>query len=171
MLSLLTFIFSSALASTHPLTGSSIINLPGNSMAFAQMGFELNMMPLSWVYKKNLESNEKTIELGAVNKTLLTFRLENVSIKTQLEPYVRQYLRDYNQYGFEVSGLQSYRKSHVPSVIVDLDQKNKSTRSRQVFFYKQGKMIIATCADDFDSFDKTLAVCNQILGSFKWRMN
>lgn len=166
---LLSLTFNFALASTHPLTGSSIVNQPGNSMALAQMGFELNTMPLNWVYKKTIESNEKTIELGTINKTLLTFRLENVPIKTQLEKYVRQYLRDYNQYGFEVSGLQSHRKSQVPSVIVDLDQKNKSARSRQVFFYKQDKMIIATCADDFDSFDKTLAVCNQILASFKWR--
>ncbi len=166
---LFSLLFSFTLAATHPLTGSSIINQTSNNMALAQMGFKLSIMPLNWIYKKTLETNEKAIELGTVNKTLLTFRLEDVPVKTHLEKYVRQYLRDYNQYGFEVSGLQSHQKNQVPSVIVDLDQKNKSTKSRQVFFYKQGKMIIATCADDFDNFDKTLALCNQILGTFKWR--
>ncbi len=169
MLTLFSLLFSSALAATHPLTGSSIINQPGNSFALAQMGFELTTMPLNWMYKKTFENSKNTIELGTANKVLLTFRSENVSIKTQLEQYERQYLRDYNQYGFAVNGLQSNRKSQIPSVIVDLDQKNKSTRSRQVFFYKKDTMIIATCADDFDNFDTTLNLCNQILGSFKWR--
>lgn len=153
----------------HPLTGSSIINNPDNSMAFSQMGFKVESIPNTWRYNKALDSTSNVIELGLQDKTLLSFRLENVSVKTQLETYVRQYLRDYNQYGFEVAGLQSHSKSYVPSVIVDLTQKNKSSKSRQVFFYKQGKMIIATCTDEAKNFDATLAICNQILGSFKWR--
>ena len=168
-MSLITLILNIALAATHPLTGSSIINQPSNSMVFAQMGFRLDTVPLNWTYSKSINNNSNSIELGVENKTLLSFRLENVSVKTQLEQYVRQYLRDYNQYGFEVTGLQSHIKNFVPSVIVDLEQKNKSTRSRQVFFYKQDKMIIATCADDDVNFDKTIALCNQIIGSFKWR--
>lgn len=169
MLSFIILIFNFVMAATHPLTGSSIINQPGNSMAFAQMGFMLGTVPLNWNYNKTIGNSSSSIELGINNKTLLTFRLENVSVKTQLEQYVRRYLRDYNQYGFEVTGLQSHSKSFVPSVIVDLDQKNKATKSRQVFFYRHDKMIIATCADDTASFDKTVFSCNQILGSFKWR--
>ena len=169
MLTLITLLFSFALAATHPLTGSSIINQPGNSLAFAQLGFRLDTIPTKWNYNKPINNNLNSIELGVGNKTLLSFRLEKVSVKTQLEQYVRQYLRDYNQYGFEVTSLQSHSKSFVPSVIVDLAQKNKSTKSRQVFFYKQDKMIIATCADDTVSFDETIATCNQVLGSFKWR--
>lgn len=165
----MTLFFNIALAATHPLTGSSIINLPNNSMAFTQMGFRLDTVPLNWNYNKSLNSDAKSIELGVGEKTLLTFRLENVSPKTQLEQYVRQYLRDYNQYGFEVISLQSLSKSSIPTVIVDLNQKNKLNKSRQVFFFKQGKMIIATCADDVANYEKTFAVCNQVLGSFKWR--
>ncbi|MBY0554528.1 hypothetical protein K2P97_08365 [bacterium] len=169
-MSVLSAIFLSAylLASTHPLTGSSIINQPSNSMAFTQMGFTLDSIPSNWVYRKSL-STSNMLELGTDNKTLLTFILENVSVKTQLETYVRQYLRDYNQYGFEVTSIQSHSKSLVPSVIVDLNRKNKSSKSRQVFFYKDTKMIIATCADENADFNKTIITCNQILGSFKWR--
>lgn len=156
-------------AAPHPLTGSSLINRPANSLAFAQMGFSLESIPENWVYTKSLESSAPSLELGAGDRTLLSFRLENVSVKTRLEAYVRQYLREYNQYGFEVTGLQSHSKSRVPSVIVDLKQKNKTARSRQVFFYRQDKMIIATCADTEAEFNATLAVCNRILGSFAWR--
>ncbi len=174
MLNLLPLIFSltvfnSATAATHPLTGSSIINQASNSMVFTQMGFRLDTVPPEWNYNKSINMNSNSIELGLGNKTLLSFRSENVSIKTNLEQYVRQYLRDYNQYGFEVTSLQSNSKSAVASVIVDLNQKNKLNKSRQVFFYHQDKMIIATCADDAANFDKTIAICNQVLGSFKWR--
>lgn len=162
-------LLKTALAATHPLTGSSIINQPLNGMAFTQMGFKLETVPLNWIYKKSISNEAQIIELGTEDKTLLSFRLENVSVKTQLEQYVRQYLRDYNQYGFEVTGLQSNSKSIIPSVVVDLEQKNKSAKSRQVFFFKQDKMIIATCADESVQYDKTIATCTQVLNSFKWR--
>lgn len=170
-MTLLPLLFNFVFAATHPLTGSSVINQAGNAMAFAQMGFTLDTVPVSWSYNKSLVGTQNTIELGVDSKTLLSFRMENVSVKTQLERYVRQYLRDYNQYGFEVISLQSNSKTLIPSVIVDLDQKNKSTKSRQVFFFKGDKMIIATCADEIVRYSQTLAICNQVLSSFKWKTN
>lgn len=158
-----------AAAAPHPLTGSSIINKPNNSLAFSQMGFTLKSIPDNWVFTKAPESDSLALEIGLSEQTLLSFRSETVSVKTDLERYVRQYLRDYNQYGFEVTGLQSHKNAPVPSVIVDLKLKNKTGRSRQVFFHRDGKMIIATCADQNTNFDRTLATCNQILGSFNWR--
>lgn len=165
---LLTFSWN-LFSAPHPLTGSSVINLPGNSYAFSQMGFTLEAIPPNWIYNRNENLNAEVIDIGPQGETLISFRLENVSVKTQLETYVRKYLRDYNQYGFEVISLQSYSKSHTPSVIVDLSQKNKNTKSRQVFFYRKNKMIIATCADQTAQYEKTVALCNQILATFKWR--
>lgn len=155
-------------AAPHPLTGSSIINKPSNSLAFSQMGFALKSVPDDWVFINTPESDTLTLEIGLADQPLLSFRSEVVSEKTDLERYVRRYLRDYNQYGFEVTGLQSHRKAPVPSVIVDLKQKNKTSRSRQVFFHRDNKLIIATCADQDKKFDQTLATCNRILGSFSW---
>ncbi|MEQ1724241.1 MAG: hypothetical protein ABL930_13805 [Pseudobdellovibrio sp.] len=158
-----------SIASPHPLAGSSIINQASNSIVFSQMGFRLDAIPANWIYKKAINTKTVSLELGTENKTLLSFILESVSVKTQLEPYVRQYLRDYNQYGFEVTSIQSHSKSYVPSVIVDLNRKNKTAKSRQVFYFKDNKMIIATCADETAEFEKTIAICNQVLSSFKWR--
>ncbi len=159
-------------AAPHPLAGSSIVNKPQNSIAMSHLGFKLGPMPANWVYKNGSDLTSLSLEMGpaeVVSKSILTIRTEKVSPKTDLEKYVRQYLRDYNQYGFEVVGLQSYKKSLTPSVIVDLTQKNKLTRSRQVFFHKGDKMVLATCLDDFDKFDKTMLVCNRVLGAFYWR--
>lgn len=168
---LLPFIFvaQTAQAAPHPLTGSSIINKASNSFAFTQMGFSLDSIPDNWAYTRSAESSTPVIEIGADGQTLLSFRQEDVHAKTKLETYVRQHLRDYNQYGFEVTGLQSHNKSSTPSVIVDLRQKNNSTRSRQVFFHKDEKLIIATCSDTQKQFDQTLNICNRILGTFTWR--
>ena len=169
MVLLFTAFIQLVFAAPHPLTGSSIVNQPNNNLAFTQMGFKLNAVPEYWSFNKTLESSAKTLELGPANKTLLSLRFENVPAKTNLEQYVRRFLRDYNQYGFSVAGLQSIQTGKVPSVIVDLNQKNKTTRSRQVFFNRQNKMVIATCSDETLKFDATLALCNRILGTFEWR--
>lgn len=160
-----------AFSAPHPLTGSSIVNSTQSNIVYSQLGFKIDLVPSGWVYRNGSEPNSKSIEMGPSDlkqKTTLSFRLENVSKKTNLEQYVRQYLRDYNQYGFEVTSLQSNKKNLIPTVVVDLTQKNKQTKSRQVFFNQNEKLIIASCIDDFESFDRTLANCNRILATFQW---
>lgn len=168
---ILTFSLTLAWSAPHPMAGSSVINAPTNSLAFSMMGFKVDSIPKDWTYKSGIDDSAMSIELGPrdeKSKATLSFHIETVPKKTSLEQYVRQYLRDYNQYGFEVVGLQSMKKNVVPSVIVDLTQKNKQTRSRQVFFIQDQKIVVASCLDNFDHFDKTVFTCNQILGSFQW---
>ncbi|MBC7464489.1 MAG: hypothetical protein H7256_00725 [Bdellovibrio sp.] len=177
MTSLLSFIITAATlsisqAAVQPLTGASIINQIHSGAAFSQMGFEVKSFPSNWMIKKPMTDEASTIEIGsdeATSKALLSFRTENVNPKVDLEKYVRQYLRDYNQYGFEVVGLQSLKQNEQNSVVVDLNQKNKATRSRQVFYKKNDKIVMATCLDDFDHFTKTIQTCNNVLNTFRWR--
>lgn len=159
-------------AAPLPMTGSSAINQIQSGIALSQMGFKLQKFPISWELKKPLDSDSLTLDIGPINpqsKAHISFKTETVSVKTDLEKYVRQYLRDYNQYGFEVIGLQSLKKSSLNSVIVDLNQKNKVTRSRQVFYKKEDKIVSATCIDEFEPFNKTILICNSILETFQWR--
>ncbi|MBC7743173.1 MAG: hypothetical protein H7061_13315 [Bdellovibrionaceae bacterium] len=168
----LAFLFQLAFAAPHPLAGSSIVNTPNNSLAMSQLGFKLGTMPTNWIYKNSSDLDSQSLEIGPANqlaRSILTIRTEKVPMKTDLEKYVRQYLRDYNQYGFEVTGLQSFKKTITPSVIVDLTQKNKQTKSRQVFYHKGDKLVLATCIDTFEKFDKTVITCNRVLGGFEWR--
>jgi hypothetical protein len=160
------FIISQSLwCSTHPLTGSSLINHPDNSLAFTQMGFKVSGIPEYWQFHKTIEGSGPSIEIGTPAKMLLSFRSEKVSAKIPLEGYVRQYLKDYNQYGLEVSGLQSGNDV----VTIELTQKNKASRTRQMFFHKDNNMIIATCTDDSVTFETTSKICSHILSTFQWR--
>lgn len=172
MLNVIAFLFQGFVwAAPHPMAGSSIINKPTQNLAFSMMGFKVSSVPENWTYKSGVTDTDVSIEMGPQDpqsKASLSFHIENITKKTSLEQYVRQYLRDYNQYGFEVIGLQSIKKNVVPSVIVDLTQKNKQTRSRQVFFLQNQKVVVASCIDRFENFDKTVYTCNQILGSFQW---
>jgi hypothetical protein len=175
---ILSFIFAAATiqhtwAAVQPLTGSSIVNQIQSGAVLSQMGFDVKNFPSDWILKKPLnDDTAAAIEIGSSDtnsKSLLSFRTESVSAKTDLEKYVRQYLRDYNQYGFEVVGLQSLKQANSNSVIVDLNQKNKATRSRQVFYKKNDKIVMATCLDDYEQFSKTILVCNTVLNTFQWR--
>lgn len=160
-----------AWSSPHPMAGSSVVNIPSTNLAFSMMGFKVGAIPGDWTYKTKVDNSNMAIEIGPQDeksKAALNFHVENVTKKLSLEQYVRQHLRDYNQYGFEVVGLHSMKKATTPSVVVDLTQKNKQTRSRQVFFMQDQKIIVASCLDAFENFDNTVQTCNQILSSFQW---
>lgn len=188
-----TFVFSllfslislSLQAAPHPGLGSSSINQISPASAFSQMGFQLKSIPQDWSYDPILrasESNQDThdkstseqIQIDLIKKknnvsesiARLSFKSEPVNSKTDLQAYVRKFLRDYNQYGFDAYSLQAPDKN---SVVIDVYQKNKKTRSRQAFYKKNSQIIIATCLDEYDGFDKTLVECNQILNSIIWK--
>ena len=159
-------------AAPHPMTGSSFINQVHSGSVFSQMGFQIKNIPRDWLLKIPVTAQTQVLEMAPSNptaKAVLSFTTEKVSPKTDLEKYVRQYLRDYNQYGFEVVGLQSLKQTGLNSVVVDLTQKNKATKSRQVFFKKDDKIVLATCVDNFSKFNKTILTCNAILDTFQWR--
>lgn len=165
---ILSLTYQASRAAPHPLMGSSLINRPQNALAFAQLGFSVAGIPENWTYNKTLPNDAKVIEIGPEKKSLLTFRLETIPATAKLENYVRQHLRDYNQYGFEIGQLQSLNGGR--TVVVDLNQKNKATRSRQVFYQRQSQIVIATCSDQSEKFQQqTLTICNQILNQFRWR--
>ncbi|MFZ3228833.1 MAG: hypothetical protein WA160_01415 [Pseudobdellovibrio sp.] len=171
-LNILIFLISKpSFAAIQPLTGSSLINQIQSGAVLSQMGFQIQAIPTNWILKKPFNQDSSTIEIGSEElnkKSSLSFHTEIIPVKTDLEKYVRQYLRDYNQYGFEVIGLQSL-KTGQNSVVVDLNQKNKSTRSRQVFYKKDNKIVLATCIDEFEQFSKTILICNAVLNTFQWR--
>lgn len=180
----LTFIFLSTLISTfiataspHPGMGSSALNQVEKSAVFSMMGFRLNTVPSGWNFISGETYSDITknfqIDLGksslltADHSRRISFKMETTKTKIDLETYVKKFLRDYNQYGFEVSGLQSLHEKN--SVIIDLNQKNKKTRSRQMFFQNGTRIVIATCIDEFESFEATIAECNQIFNGLNWR--
>lgn len=163
------FLNRPALSAPHPSVGSSVLNQVQNSIIFSQLGFELKQVPYNWELKKPLETSLFEIGPQTEERSILSFKQESIKDSTNLERYVRQYLRDYNQYGFEVTGLQSLAKTGNNTVVVDLTQKNKTVKSRQVFYKNGPHVLVATCVDHFEQFDQSLLLCNQILNSLNWR--
>ena len=169
----LLFLSSVVLAAPHPTTSSSIVNQPRSSVVFSQFGFKLNYMPDNWTLTENTTSdhNASQKQIDLKNQTArISFNYDETKKNVDLETYVRRFLRDYNQFGFEVAGLQSVKNSadKVTSVILDINQKNQKTKSRQVFFQNGKRIVTATCIDDLETFDKSTKDCNKILGSFSW---
>jgi hypothetical protein len=174
--SLFLFFQVQSFSAPHPGVGSSVLNTLQNGSLFSQMGFKLNTVPVGWnlvASEKSDTSKELQIDLGKkfsiTNDHLgrISFKSETTQKKVDLESYVKKYLRDYNQFGFEVSSLQSMREKN--SVIVDINQKNKKTRSRQMFFQNGTRIVTATCVDEFENFDQTIKDCNLVFGGLGWK--
>jgi hypothetical protein len=170
-------------AAPHPGMGSSALNSIQNGSIFSMMGFKLASLPMGWNFISNPAATEdssakestkdfqidlaKNFSSGADLVARISFKSEITSKKVDLESFVKKYLRDYNQFGFDVSGLQSMRENK--SVIVDINQKNKKTRSRQMFFQKGQRIVLATCTSEFENFDKAVTDCNQIFSGITWK--
>lgn len=164
------------LAAPFPTTGSSAVNSPKWNTAFSQMGFSFKLVSDEWVYLENPSQNRlpanQQIDMGF--KTLsesarLSLKTENYKGKINLEAYAKKYLRDYNQYGFEVLSSKTVKINNIPAVVIDLMQKNKLTQSRQIFLSADNKITIASCIDKTDYFTLTSNMCNQLLNNYNWR--
>ena len=163
-------------AAPLPTTGSSAVNSPKWNTAFSQMGFSFKLVSDEWVFLENpsqsrLPANQQ-IDMGF--KTLsesarLSLKTETYRGKVNLESYAKKYLRDYNQYGFEVLSSRSIKINNIPAVVIDLMQKNKLTQSRQIFLAAGEKITIASCIDKADYFSMTANMCNQLLNNYNWR--
>lgn len=163
------------MAAPLPTTGSSILNQPKWNTAFSQMGFSFKLVSDEWVYVQNpsqeLQTTNQQINMGF--KTLsttarLSLKTENYKGKINLESYAKKYLRDYNQYGFEVTSSRVEQINHQPAVVIELTQKNKLTQSQQIFFSTDNKVTIVSCIDKLDYFSMTSKMCERLLDGYNW---
>ncbi len=189
ILSALIFFMTSCLtplwviSSPIPTTGSTLINKPQwSSVVLSQLGFNLKFNSNEWIYIENPLSNsyprselnltKPQIELGFQNLSetaRLSLKADKIYSKGSLEQYLKKYLRDYNQYGFELLSTQTLKMNSQPVVVIDLLQKNKLTQSRQVFFQHNDNLVIATCTDKTELFKKTFDMCQAVLNTFTWQ--
>lgn len=167
--------FKTAAAAPHPAAGSSMISQIKSGLALSMFGVELKQLPPHWLYLESIEEKQ-TMIIGSQSqidqaKAQLTFKYEDFKNDFNLEAYVKKYMRDYNQYGFDIIGSQSIITKMGPTVILDLKQKNLKSKARQVFYKNKKRLLSATCISDIDNYETTLAYCNQTLGSMNWKLN
>jgi hypothetical protein len=154
-------------AAPHPTTASSSLNQLSTSQVFAQMGFRLNDIPSYWVWSdRQLEKTQIDLKYQTAR---LSFSLEETASVVDLELFVKKYLRDYHQFGFDIIGQQALKNSKkTVSIVLDLQQKTNKTKSRQVFFQNGKKIVTATCVDQVETADRSLEECRRVLNSFYW---
>jgi len=161
-------------AAPIPTTSSSAMNSPNWNTVFSQMGFNLKLVSKEWTFiNTSSESTSPNQEINLGLKSLsdtarLSLKIENLTTKTTVENYAKKFLRDYNQYGFEVLSSKNMTLNNSNVIVVDLIQKNKLTQSRQIFFNHKDKILIASCIDKTELFQMTSNMCNQLLNGLNW---
>lgn len=145
-----------------------MINQISNGHVFSQFGFQLQgNVQLPWILETT-DSKNKEFNL-IYGSGRLNLKSEVVSQNVQLEQYVKKYLKDYNLYGFKVGQIQNGADSKDPKIVLDLEKKSNSVKAKQYFYLHKQKILIATCTDDFSSFDQTARLCQRFMDEIHWQ--
>lgn len=170
MLILLFSLTSNLFAAPHPTTGSSAVNFIQNNTVFSQLGFKLTYLPTDWKLAADSDQSGSESKMITVQKqnSFINFEIEETKTVVDLEKFVRRYLKDYNQFGFELSEQESHKDEKKTYIVLEAFQKNKKTKTRQFFFQNVKKIATITCIGEFEHFDKTKQVCNSIVNSLVW---
>lgn len=164
---LFSFISTISFAAPHPTTGLSLINRISKGHVFSQFGFQLKgQVELPWILE-NSENENKEFNL-LYGSGRMNIRSELVSSKMQLDNYIKKYLKDYNLYGFTVSKIQNGADETTPQITLEIDQKNKKNKIKQVFILKNQRVLTMTCSDDDESFERTSHLCQRFIDEIQW---
>ena len=95
-----------SVSAPHPTTGQSLLNRLSHSPVFSQFGFQLKgNVELPWIMD-NSEADAKEFNL-LYGSGRLNIKSEVVSAKTELDNYIKRYLKDshiYKEIDFEDKG-------------------------------------------------------------------
>lgn len=162
------FLFSTiSFSAPHPTTGLSLINRISKGHVFSQFGFQLKgQVELPWILEVS-ENDAKEFNL-IYGSGRLNIRSEMVSSKMHLDHYIKKYLKDYNLYGFTVAKIQNGSDESTPQVTLEIDQKNKKNKIKQVFILKNQRVLTMTCSDDDESFERTSHLCQRFIDEIQW---
>lgn len=165
---LLNFLISvNVWSAPHPTTGTTMINQISNGHVFSQFGFQLQgRMQIPWILEQT-DSKNKEFNL-VYGSGRLNLKSEVVSANLQLDQYIKKYLKDYSLYGFKVSKIDNQTSANEPHIILEVEKKNDSVRAKQYFYMHKQKVLIATCTDDSESFERTAHLCQRFVDEIHW---
>jgi hypothetical protein len=163
-------------ASPFPATSTSVLTAPDSGLYMSPLGFRLKTDTTNWKFH-GPESN--SLVVGVVkfqpenpknpkDSPTLSIRIDQVGKTTSLETYAKRWIRDYPYYGFDIMGTKAITIEGQKGFLIDLVHVKKSRQLRQVVLQKENRAVVMTCSDKREDFEQTLAVCNQIIKTFKW---
>lgn len=153
-------------SAVHPTTGFSTVNISNTLSFLSQFGFSVSYLPSDWKLQ-SIESTEKSQKALFAKKTAqIHFFTEIVNKNTDLEKYARRYLKDFNQFGFDLSKIEAFKaanNSKTEKIILQLSQKNRKTSAHQFFIQHDKKIVVSTCIDQAENFKFTSLQCADII--------
>jgi len=166
-------ICDSSFAAPHPGVGSSLLSNPDLGAFLAPLGFRIQTLGTDWVPRESSKTSAfESYRLGPQDEknidAFLSVRTDNLDKKMSLDNYVKKWIRDYPQLGFEFYGTKALNLQGSPGLVIDFIQRAKEKQVRQVILQKGAKLAVLTCTDKRELFNKTLATCNKIIRSFEW---
>lgn len=141
-----------------------------------ELGIELSLNGTSWehvplphpqsglhaVFKSPSRDYTKT------QAATLTVRTEKLGESKNLKEFVRQWLKEYPKFGYDVLGSRGFTLSQQEAVVVDLVGTHSKKQARQILLLKGDDVVLFTCLDNKDHFEVSLKDCNTIIKSTKF---
>lgn len=162
----------SSFAAPFPATSTSALTTPEKGLYFLHKGFTLNTAGTDWVPSSAAEDSlldtVRFVSKNSDQEGSLSIRTDKINAKTSLELYIRRWMRDYPNYGFEVVSAKKIQLSKSPALVVDMLSRAKNKQIRQVVVKNNERVTVMTCMDNKNSFSESLKTCNQIMKTFSW---
>lgn len=163
-----------ALAAPIPVTSSSFVISNQIGKFISERGFSIHAEKTDWIHSASPPDNPNIAALYRSKTTHkgvqagLTIRVDDLQIKQSLKNYVKQWLKDYPRFGFDILNSKPIRINSQRAFLLDMINRQTSRQLRQVVFLKNKTAVILTCRDHRESFKSALSTCNEIISNFRW---
>lgn len=164
----------SAFAAPHPATSTSFLIGQKNGRFISQHGFMVNGAETGWVHRttpagvENIETMYSSPVSQNGVEASLTVRVEEIEKDSTLNTHMKQWLKDYHRFGFDVLASQKVKLGENQAQMLDLVHNSSSKQIRQILFTKNNRVVVFTCRDNKQTFLESLKKCNEIVRSFRW---
>lgn len=99
----------------------------------------------------------------------LTVRVDSLEKSDKdLKDFYKRWIKEYPKFGYNVLGTKTFHLDGRSAYVIDLISSASSKQARQVISENNRKVVILSCLDEKDRFNKSLSSCNQIIKNFSW---
>lgn len=169
---IITFVSTFAFATPSALNISDILQIDESDIFFGTENFKISTQDTNWSMRKIDKSNSSAqaqfLSPNAESQAKLTVRYEKLKNDLTLKAYVKNSMRDYGRYGFEILTKRPLKISDQYAYLIDFKQNKSAVQIRQVLFKNKNVVVILTCSALQENFKQELKSCNQIYRNFRW---
>jgi hypothetical protein len=168
------FISRTLMAAPFPGAGNPTLIPEKPGLFFSARGFRLDAGATAWIQQPPPKHIPSLVTIyhapTPVNgqQPALTVRVDELRHTQSVKSYMKQWMQDYNRFGFDVLTAKSVKIGENSAFLLDIISRETKKQLRQVVFMKDKLAVILTCRDQRESFGRTIQDCNQIIKSFSW---